>query len=380
MANRGELADFRNFANKKTTMKHILIFACLFSFLKMNALTANYDERVELLSVLCNLADYEEYNMDMADKYSNAVKNHFADYKNHRAVEMFRRLHQEYGIGYNAPIDYALNLKKEGSRFKVESHEIGDDRWENLDLDAVCDTISMFYKESDFEKFFRNQEPFYKETCNLFTEKVLSLINESWYTEFYGTESGESFNVIIGFLTGGCNYGPTLERPGRAREVYAILGYVVQPESGIMFVEHPEYYRNLLIHEFNHSFVNPMLAVNDFHERMSGPAEKLFDRTSTLMSIQAYNDWESVINESIVRAAVATYFLDNGTEDDVRGSINEEMKVGFSWMPQLVGKMNYYRNNRDRYPTFASYYPELISFFTDYAREVDNVIDNLFVK
>ena len=293
---------------------------------------------------------------------------------------MFKKLHQTNGIGYNAPIDFALNLKKENNKFNLKSHKIGDDRWENLDLEAVCDTISMFYNDTDFAKFFNSQKPFYKETCNKFTDKVLSLINEKWYPEFYGTEPSEAFNVIIGFLTGGCNYGPTIELPDKPRDVYAILGYVVQSEAGVMFEKQPEYYRNLLVHEFNHSFVNPMLTVNDYHELMSVPAEKLFDHTSTIMSYQAYSDWESVINESIVRAAVATYFLDNGAEEDVRNSIKEETKVGFYWMPQLVNKMNYYRKNRAKYPTFDSFYPELILFFEEITTATNNEIQNLFIN
>ena len=360
------------------SIKYILLFAFLFSFHNVKALTAKYDERVELLSVLCNLADYEEYNMGLASEYGDSVTSYFTPFRNHAAVNMFKRLHQTNGIGYNAPIDFALNLKKEDNKFSLESRKIGDDRWENLDLDSVCDTISMFYKDTNFEKFFKSQEPFYSKTCNQFTDKVLSLINEKWYPEFYGTEPTETFNVVIGFLTGGCNYGPTVEIPGTPRDVYAILGYVVFPETGIMFVERPEYYRNLLIHEFNHSFVNPLLNDANFHERMSAPAEKLFDNTSSIMSYQAYTDWQTVVNESIVRAAVATYFLDNGTEDDVKGSIKEETKVGFWWMPQLVAKMNFYRKNRDKYPTFASFYPELISFFEGITIATDNEIQNLF--
>ena len=360
---------------------YLIIFLSLFSFLRAHAMTADYDERVELISVLCNLADFEEYNMGLGAAYDQAVADYFAPYREHAAVNMFKRLHHNNGIGYNAPIDFALNLKKVGSHYQLQSYKIGDERWNNLDLDAVCDTISMFYNDTDFGKFFKSQEPFYSQTCNRFTDKVLSLINEKWYPEFYGTAPNETFNVVIGFLTGGCNYGPTVEIPNRPRDVYAVLGYVVQPDSTVMFDENPEYYRNLLVHEFNHSFVNPLLTLNEiFYERMSVPAEKLFDRTSTIMSIQSYSTWDCVINESVVRAAVACYFLDNGTANDVRNSINEELKVGFYWMPQLVNKMNYYRNNRDTYPTFASYYPEIISFFEEITAATDNEIQTIFMN
>lgn len=359
--------------------KYILLIICLFSFLNIKALTANYDERVELLSVICNLADYEEYNMGMASEYGEAVARYFEPFKNHVAVNMFKRLEGTKGIGFNAPIDFALNMKKENNEFRLDSHNIGDGRWENLDLDAVCDTISMFYKDAEFEKFFKSQVSFYKETCNQFTDKVLSLINEKWYPEFYGNEPSENFNVVIGFLTGGCNYGPAIEHPDQPRDVYAILGYVVLPEKGIMYNFKPEYYRDVLVHEFNHSFVNPYISSEGQFKKIMEPAgEKLLSQCSTVMEMQAYPEWEIVINESIVRAAVVCYLLDNGSKEEVENSIKEEMKVGFWWMPQLVNKMNYYRRTRDKYPTFASYYPELISFFEDITNATDNEIQNLF--
>lgn len=54
-------------------MKHILIIALISSNIPLiygepithNRMRAKFDERVELMSIICHLANYPEYNMDM---------------------------------------------------------------------------------------------------------------------------------------------------------------------------------------------------------------------------------------------------------------------------------------------------------------------------
>lgn len=77
-----------------------------------------------------------------------------------------------------------------------------------------------------------------------------------------------------------------------------------------------------------------------------------------------------MINESLVRAAVVCYMLDKGYKaEEVRSELSEQVQRNFRWMPELVILLRKYERERDRYKTFDSFYPNIISFFTDYARE-----------
>lgn len=237
----------------------------------------------------------------------------------------------------------------------------------------------MFYRDSSFRNFYEDMLPFYQQHSKEFAENVMSKISKKWYADFYGRESDEIFNIVIGYLLGGCNYGPAIEKEGSPRNVYAVMGYVMRPDSITAYQAQPEVYRDILIHEFNHSFVNPLLnRGSQLKDKMEIPGRKLLNQCNFVMEMQSYPEWENVINESIVRAAVACYLLDNGTNEEVRNSIIEDMRTGFAWMPQLVNKLNYYRKNRSLYPNFESFYPEIISFFEDYTQQTDTQIENLF--
>lgn len=363
-------------------MKHLIIFILLgiFSIIKIQALDIKCDERIELISTICKLADFEEYNMDSARDYIPKFNEWFIPHKDHGAVNMFHRLQSEYGLGFDAPIIIALSLKRNGYDFILDdSIKVDDERLRDLDLKAVADTISMFYKDTSFKDFYNQMMPFYKKHTNDFKDKVVSQINLDWYEKFYGKKNEESFNILIGFLTGGCNYGPAIEKCGEPRNIYAVMGYVMRPDSITAYEAQPEIYRDIIIHEFNHSFVNPLISSeSNFRTEMEPVGEKLLSQCSTVMEMQAYPNWDNIINESIVRAAVACYLLDNGSKDDVENSILEEMKVGFYWMPKLVNKLNAYRKNRDLYSDFDSFYLEIISFFEDLTNETDKSIQSLF--
>ena len=44
-------------------------------------------------------------------------------------------------------------------------------------------------------------------------------------------------------------------------------------------------------------------------------------------------------------------------------------------MPELVRTLRIYENNRITYPTFESFYPQIIQFFKDYVAKEQKVID-----
>ena len=46
---------------------------------------AHYDERIELMSIICHLAGLQEYNMNIGGDYITDIDNYFADVRNHPA-------------------------------------------------------------------------------------------------------------------------------------------------------------------------------------------------------------------------------------------------------------------------------------------------------
>lgn len=343
---------------------------------------ANYDERVELMSIICHLAGFQEYNMGMGGDYTADIDRYFAEVKNHPAVEMMDSLRRYNGISFDSPMAFAINLTKAGDNFILANDTVAPERrWKGVDLKRTVATISDFYAKSNFSNFFDSHKPFYEKICSLFNSNVISKFKQNWYEQFYGMPPTDNFKVVIGFTNGGGNYGPSSQLQGQPRNVYAIIGYALDDNGEPYYISDSEMYLGTLVHEFNHSFVNPLADNPEFTSGIESAGNAMIQYCRKVMRKNAYSTWQNLVNESIVRASVIMYLLDNGaTEEDIRSSVIEEMSTGFYWTPELVECLQYYAANRDRYPTIKSYYSEIVIFFQDYAKNNMDKIDAIFTR
>ena len=341
---------------------------------------ANYDERIELMSIICHLAGFQEYNMNIGGDYITDIDNYFADVRNHPAVEMMDSLRRVYGISFDSPMAFAVNLEKNGNGFVLINDSVAPEkRWKGVDLKKATATISDFYNKSNFANFFELHKPFYEKICSIFDANVISKFNQSWYEQFYGVPPTDSFEVILGFTNGGGNYGPSRQLAGKPRDVYAIIGYALDDNGEPYYSSEPEMYLNTLVHEFNHSFVNPLADNPAFVQKMQLAGDAMLSYSRKVMRKNAYSTWQNLVNESIVRAAVIIYLMDNEfPQDKIRQSVIDEMSVGFYWMPDLVKCLQYYAQHRDKYSSIDLYYDEISDFFNNYANSNSEKIDAIF--
>ena len=96
--------------------------------------------------------------------------------------------------------------------------------------------------------------------------------------------------------------------------------------------------------------------------------------------LNAYLTWQNLVNESIVRATVIIYLIDNRVAPNkIRQSVIDEMSVGFYWTPELVKCLQYYTQHRDKYSSIESYYTEIAGFFNNYANSCSAKVDAIFL-
>lgn len=70
---------------------------------------------------------------------------------------------------------------------------------------------------------------------------------------------------------------------------------------------------------------------------MEQAATGIFELSKWAMAKQAYGNWKTMINESLVRAAVICYMLDNDYKpEEVKQELSEQIQRNFRWMPELV--------------------------------------------
>ena len=361
--------------------KAIIALLALISIVAEAQVKVESSETVELMSILSRTAGFQEYCMDMGGKYIEETETWFSPFKEHPTVAYFKDLRAKYNIGYDAVMTLAINLAVEEGEIKTLTDKDGlGSRWKNVEFDTLLTNLNQFYDDTHFHDFYQQHQAFYNEVLRTYENNVMQYFHQDWYTKFYGTEPKERFRVVIGFTCGGGNYGPSRQLAGQPKEVFAICGYYVDEETGKAF-ENGIDFASTLIHEFNHSFVNNLLYDEKNKALLIPIGKKLLKQSYRAMNAQAYRNTETVINESIVRAAVILYMQDNGfTSEQVKEEMDEQISRGFNWMPELVTSLCYYSRHRSKYPTLNSYYPQVAKTLSKYLKAEEERVAKAILK
>lgn len=326
------------------------------------------DERVELLSIVFRMADCDEYTSSKNVQYVQRIHAHFDKFKEHPLIAYTKSI-RKYGVGFDAVMQMAIHISDAPHFLPVTdfSKTTPEARWGKKRALKFLKLLRSFYHDAECAAFFEGERHYYAEVVEAFMPNYEKL-DLDWYSGFYSTDPKEKFVIVVAPGNGGNNYGPSLIKKNQDREIYAIMGAWRFDSLGKSYFPIEDYF-SILLHEFNHSFVNPLLP--EFKDQLSKNCAVLFEAMAPEMRNQAYGDWEVMFNESVVRAAVVQYMLDHNFDaQTVENELNEQFYRGFIWIRDLVKELNEYQSNRNAYSAFKNFMPELVRAFADYSENI----------
>lgn len=321
------------------------------------------DKRVELLSLVFRLAEKPEYSSTQFKLYTDKIDNYFGKYRNHELIEFTKSVMYKNGIGYDAVMSMAIHLDENLNGLKNVTDNSLDARWVKENIVQFIRLLKQFCADTKYDTFFADNKKLYTDISDRF-HPVYAQIDLDWYKKFYGKEPKEKFHIINALANGGSNYGMSLNHANGQKEVYAIMGVWTVDNTGMPEFKVDEYFP-ILLHEFNHSFVNYLTEQNKEAFRKSG--EELYRTIKDKMQKQAYGSWEIMMSEALVRASVIKYMKDHRLgEALIEKEINDQVNMGFFWIKELVGELEKYDKQRNLYPTLEKYIPELAKAYESY--------------
>ncbi|MCC5910883.1 MAG: DUF4932 domain-containing protein [Clostridiaceae bacterium] len=217
-------------------------------------------------------------------------------------------------------------------------------------LETFMVQLKSFRMDSDFDAYFRSNKDLYMELMKRGHDSVSRHNVDEVMENFYGKPIEMATVTVTPFSQNG--YGCSIEHKDGTLEMI--------PTQNIYDDE--ELFLNVLIHEFSHSFVNPLTSE---HMDIVNTTKSLFEPVKEVMSRQAYGSWETAINEHIVRANTALMLRSILGETAYENDLALNRDRGFIYIDEVIGSISYYLDNRDRYPTFDDYYPELMQVFVN---------------
>lgn len=341
-------------------------------------ITVRVDSRVELLSLIFRLAGAPEYDMCRLEGYEAEMDRAFGRFNDHAAVQLAGELRERHGIGFDAVVSFALSATPPPSLvervpFGPNGEGLADKRWHGPHAAVFLDAVRRFSRDSGFPEFIAKQHALYSATEGRLQALVEERMSLDWYHRFFGEPAGADFIVIPGMCNGSANFGPTLRLPNGREELYAILGVTRSDAEGI-----PVFDARLLptlVHEFAHAFIKPF--VQRHREELATAGNRLFPHVSSTMATQAYGSWDIVIEESLVRAAVVRYLRGTGDAAGAARELRENLGLGFVWIEDLDRLLHQYEQQRDRIRQFDQFAPQMVSFFDEVSRSIEDRLEAL---
>jgi len=333
---------------------------------------AAVDKRVELLSIVYRLAGSSTYNSQQNSKYVKNIDQYFGRYRNHDLIKYVKNNLIKSGINYDAVAIMAISITqppKIKGIFPITKDFPGY-KWTKHKAKKFLKLLNSFYYDTNCELFFKQNEKTYK-TVSVDFQKVLNGFDIKWYQNFYGQKSKKEYNTVINLAGGYGGYGPKINI-GQTEVLYSILGVWETDTIGNPIFNTDEYLP-ILLHEFNHSFVNDI--VEKYRADLEKSGKIIYDLFKDEMINIGYNNWKTMFDESIVRACVIKYMKDkNFDKKQIQKEINTQLNSGFVWIESLVEALEQYDNRRNEYADFDSFMPELVNYFDKISQNINNLI------
>jgi hypothetical protein len=321
------------------------------------------DPRMELLAVVQHFTTWaEDHHTNLNFNYVNEVENYFSSASQHPAIKKCQELINK-GFTYDAPVNFMLfhNYPPELTRLAPYSGYLKGRAQGESHLNDFAEKLRDFSVATDFMSFYDSHKTFYDKMLTL----VFNSLGNTNYIEliedYYGVTKYKYIIVPTSLFDRGA-YGPRVDLP-EGQYVYNVPG-PISLYDGIPTFGKESDFKHTLLHEFSHSFVNPVTEKNIDQVNQSS---ELFEPIEEQMKEQAYSSWYICVNEHLVRINVIRMRIINEGESIKDDLMEYERSQGFIYITQLDTLMQSYESNRIKYQKYEDFYPEIIKLFNTLA-------------
>ena len=216
------------------------------------------------------------------------------------------------------------------------------------------DGLNRFSKEINFGKYITETKVFYENAISQVKANLPRSDFTSTMERFYN-KTFENYTLVPSLtIPKGMGFG--LHVPGKEKtrlfNVFGAFGaQQIQNENNIDagFAD-PQRLQELSIHEFGHSFVNPV--IDSIPAEKIKETEQLFEPIKAAMEKQGYNTWKVCLYEHFVRAGEVMIADLLGDKDGAKKLREHYIRDrSFIYLPHILKELETYKISRESYST-----------------------------
>ena len=314
------------------------------------------DPRIELMTVVQVLAGY--FLVTPYDTwYKQEVETHFRSHANHPAVTLFKKL-SDQRFNFSTVPDVILRYSPPPAlqpRMPIPSGLSQAAGGPEM-LETFIEALRDFAIQSDFQSFYAQHQAFYSKLADRTRGPVSTVVDK---LERYTGSPIRNGGVVLGPLLHDGGFAAFYDLPNGSSEAWALIG-PNPPVEGMAQFGDAARLEDLVAHEFGHLIVNPL---TEAHAGAVAASEALFEPVKEAMHRNGYATWKTTVDEHIIHAITSRLAAISRGEVAAQAAAADSVKRGFIYVPILVDRLKKYESQRERYPTLASFYPELLKAF-----------------
>ncbi|MFY7829822.1 MAG: DUF4932 domain-containing protein [Flectobacillus sp.] len=350
-------------------------FALSYPTLIEKKIQVNYHQNIELLGLcytLLNLSDFNDIPDDQTfemhgekikikDLYAITTKigNEFKPFLASKNLAIIKTFFDKDFYLHNS--NFLLQLDNFPNATLKEDNPFLSHYSSKAEAEKLVNAFNAFAVEINFQDFLKRYSPYYKK---MIQEVEQNIPKESFIVEMEHLYSKNVQNYRLypsltipfgqGFATGNANtIGNIFASFNKPKEVNQVSNLQLGYDNSTSL-------RDICVHEFGHSFVNP--AIDKVDESLLKDKEALFEPIKDNMSQQGYNQWKICLYEHFNRANEVIIARLIGDNNKAEKTLQENVKnKSFIYLPQIVEKLEYWYNNEFLNKTYEQKVSDIIA-------------------
>ena len=315
-----------------------------------------FDPRIELLGVVNFLARHGENSQIPQDNvYIREISENFGKFKSHAAVEDLRQV-RAAGIPLDALIDLMflldptdLSLRDSLENFYAQL-KIPRQRAETL-IPAFLQDLRDFYSKTDFQKFYTSHDSFYHQITEPLQKVFAAQKIPAALEQFFGVKKSGYLAITA----------PLFDRVYLSRHHDSCFVVLVPTRSEDDMPHFCPHFSPFIVQQkVAYCFASDIV---DSHWDRFKSSAALFVPIAESMRKQKIADWRECLKQHIAYVALA-----ETQPDDIRAQLEliSGARGGFLYLLEIADLVEMlYLPNRDKYPTFGDFAPELARHLED---------------
>ena len=231
-------------------------------------------------------------------------------------------------------------------------------------VDRFMGQLNQFYKDVNFDKFLVDNEYVYQSATAEVARNLPDVSFISVLETYYGAKK-HSYTIVVNpfYKTDwGMGWETTSPEGMNIYNISAPLSKATIGENQRIVspgFNNPTEIRRLSVHEFGHSFVNPLANQATYKSQI----EQFNNLDQPIEGQGQYRDWHTQFCEYIVRAGEIRIAL--AMNDSAAAKATEVRDTNWHYLSHFTNQLARYEQNRTKYPTFEAFFPVLIASLSE---------------